>query len=117
MHEKLACFLWKIQTYGNYERECEIWKPPHPSLTPPLPYIQIPIKHNALKISHSLSQEFASYIPIKFLYFIKNRLIFNIFYFFLYVCKQTFCEHSEREIFWVLFLHKHEHIKKFSNPH
>ena len=35
-------------------------------------------KHNALKILHFLSQEFSSYLPVKFVYFVKSRLFFNI---------------------------------------
>ena len=35
-----------------------------------------------LKISHSLSHEFLSYSLVKFVYFVKSRLIFNIFYCF-----------------------------------
>ena len=39
-------------------------------------------KNNTLKISHSESQEFSSYLPVKFVNFLKSRLIFNIFYCF-----------------------------------
>ena len=35
-------------------------------------------KHNTLKILHFLSQEFLSYLPVKFVYFVKSRLFFNI---------------------------------------
>ena len=35
-------------------------------------------KHNALKFLHFLSQEFLSYLPVEFVYFVKSRLFFNI---------------------------------------
>ena len=35
-------------------------------------------KHNTLKILHFLSQEFLGYLPVKFLYFVKSKLFFNI---------------------------------------
>ena len=34
------------------------------------------------EISHYYSREFSSYVPVKFVDFIKSRLIFNIFYCF-----------------------------------
>ena len=46
---------------------------------------------NTLKNSHSKSKEFLSYSPVKFSFFLKSRLIFNISY-WLCVCKQTFCK-------------------------
>ena len=39
-------------------------------------------KDNNLKISPSSSEEFSSYLPVKFVNFLKSRLIFNIFYCF-----------------------------------
>ena len=39
-------------------------------------------EYNTLKISHSRSQEFSSYSPVMFAFFLKSRLIFNIFYCF-----------------------------------
>ena len=45
-------------------------------------------EYNTLKISHSRSQEFLSYSPVMFAFFLKSRLIFNIFYcFFMFVNK------------------------------
>ena len=64
-------------------------------------------KHNALKILHSLSQEFLSYILVKFVYFVKSRLFFNISKIFK----------IQNASIWVLFLHEHEHIRNFLNPH
>ena len=39
-------------------------------------------KNNNLKISYSESKEFSSYLPVKFVNFLKSKLIFNIFYCF-----------------------------------
>lgn len=36
-------------------------------------------KNNALKIWHSYSKELSSYFPVKFVNFLKNRVVFNIF--------------------------------------
>ena len=45
-------------------------------------------KNNTLKISHSYSEEFSSYSPVKCAFFLKSRLIFNIFHCFC-VCSQS----------------------------
>ena len=39
-------------------------------------------KNNTLKISHSWSYEFPSYLPVKFVFFLKSRLLFSVFYCF-----------------------------------
>ena len=39
-------------------------------------------KNNILKISHSESEEFSSYSPLKFVFFLKSSLLFNLFYCF-----------------------------------
>ena len=44
-----------------------------------------------MKISHSESYEFSSYSPVKFVFFLKSRLLFSVFYYyFCMFCKQTF---------------------------
>ena len=37
-------------------------------------------KNNILKISHCESKEFSSYSPVKFVFFLKGRLLFNVRY-------------------------------------
>ena len=39
-------------------------------------------KNNTLKILHSESLEFSSYSPLKFVFFLKSRLLFNVLYCF-----------------------------------
>ena len=39
-------------------------------------------KNNILKTSHSEFQEFSSYLPVKFVFLLKSRLLFNAFYCF-----------------------------------
>ena len=51
----------------------QIWKSP---------YILYSYKNNTIKISHSESQGFLKYLPVKFVNFLKSRLIFNIVYCF-----------------------------------
>ena len=47
-----------------------------------------PWKNNNVKILHSLSEEFLSYLPVKFVNVLKSRLIFHIFYcFWMFVNK------------------------------
>ena len=43
-----------------------------------LPISSCSYKNTTLKISHSWSQEFSSYSPLKFVFFVKSRLIFNV---------------------------------------
>ena len=47
-------------------------------------------KYNT-KISPPESYEFSSYLPAKFVFFLKSRLLFSVFYYyFCMFCKQTF---------------------------
>ena len=39
-------------------------------------------KNTILKVSHSESKEFSSYSPVNSVFFLKSRLIFNVFYCF-----------------------------------
>ena len=43
-------------------------------------------KNNTLKILHPHSEEFSSYSPVKFVFFLKSRLLFNVCY---CVCLQS----------------------------
>ena len=44
-------------------------------------------RNTTLKISHSLSLECSSYLPVKFVFYLKSKKHIQLF---LYVCKQTF---------------------------
>ena len=87
IHQKLASFLRKIQTYGNSltvlrtrmrNFEINLLKSTLMQIRKSSPIYSNSYKHNSLKIFHSLSQEFSSYLPVKFVYFVKSRLFFNI---------------------------------------
>ena len=53
-----------------------------------LPICFLSYQNNVLKISHFYSKEFSSYLPVKFVNFLKIRLTFNIFYcFWMFVSK------------------------------
>ena len=47
-------------------------------------------KNNTMKNSHSWPQEFSSYSSVKFVFFLKSRLIFNVFYCFCMFVNKDF---------------------------
>ena len=65
--------------------------------------------------------KFSSNLPVKFLLFLKRRLIFNIFYCFCMFANKIFKLNNsydyECKIFRVVFLYEHEHIERISNLH
>ena len=75
-------------------------------------------KNNTLKISLSWTYDFSSYLPVKFAFFLKNRLLFNIFY-----CKQTVVHISQKVKCYNVkpsacyFYAKTEDISRFSYLH
>ena len=64
-------------------------------------------KHNALKIFHFLSQEFLSYLPVKFVYFVKSRLFLTSWKLLRF----------KTQSFLSMVLRENEHIDKFLKLH
>ena len=62
-------------------------------------------KHNALKILHSLSQKLSSYLPVKFVYFVKNRL---------FLTSREFLEFKTRNFFSIGFTRTRTYRKIFT---
>ena len=55
-----------------------------------LPICSCSHENNTLKISGSYSKEFSSYSPVKFVFFLKSRLLFNVFYCFCMFVNKLF---------------------------
>ena len=69
-----------------------IWEPPYM-------FVFIHIK-NTLKILHYQCYKFSRYLPVKFVTFLKSRLISNIFYcLWMFVIKRSFIKGVLRIIF------------------
>ena len=70
-------------------------------------------KNNTLKISHSKSEEFSSYLPLRFVHFLKSRLIFNIIYCFLMFVNKLFMYLTCANLQHIIFIWKRRYWQIF----
>ena len=83
-----------------------------------LPICLCSYKNITLKMAHPKFSEFSSYLPVRFINFLKSRLIFNIFYcFWMLVNKLLTCKVCVNLKSSTLFSHEDEGIGRSSNLH